>query len=81
VRGSSKVVRLAIARVNTVISQTQKKQLREAFKDKKYLPTDLRAKKTRAIRRQLTPRQKALKTEKEARRLRYFPQRKYAVKA
>ena len=53
----SKVVRLSIAQVLTVISQNQKAALREAFKKKKYLPLDLRPKKTRAIRRRLTKHQ------------------------
>ncbi|GJM85059.1 hypothetical protein PR202_ga01476 [Eleusine coracana subsp. coracana] len=52
-----KVVRTSIARVLTVISQKQKSALREAFKNKKYLPLDLRPKKTRAIRRRLTKHQ------------------------
>ncbi|CAA0842068.1 60S ribosomal protein L35-2 [Striga hermonthica] len=49
-----KVVRLSIAQVLTVIAQKQKAALREAYKNKKYLPLDLRPKKTRAIRRRLT---------------------------
>lgn len=49
-----KVVRLSIAQVLTVISQKQKAALREAYKNKKYMPLDLRPKKTRAIRRRLT---------------------------
>ncbi|KAL3653128.1 60S ribosomal protein L35 [Castilleja foliolosa] len=52
-----KIVRLAIAQVLTVISQKQKSALREAYKNKKYLPLDLRPKKTRAIRRRLTKHQ------------------------
>lgn len=52
-----KVVRLSIAQVLTVISQKQKTALREAYKNKKYLPLDLRPKKTRAIRRRLTKHQ------------------------
>lgn len=52
-----KVVRTSIAQVLTVISQTQKSALREAYKNKKYLPLDLRPKKTRAIRRRLTKHQ------------------------
>uniref|UniRef100_A0A2P2JAP1 60S ribosomal protein L35 n=1 Tax=Rhizophora mucronata TaxID=61149 RepID=A0A2P2JAP1_RHIMU len=52
-----KVVRLSIARVLTVISQKQKAALREAYKKKKFLPLDLRPKKTRAIRRRLTKHQ------------------------
>merc|ERR1711874_487021 len=46
-----KVVRLAIAQVLTVITQTQRQELRKHFEGKKYQPLDLRAKKTRAIRR------------------------------
>jgi len=49
-----KVVRLSIAQVLTVIRQNQLKNLREAYAGKKYLPLDLRPKKTRAIRRRLT---------------------------
>lgn len=52
-----KVVRLSIAQVLTVISQKQKAALREAYKSKKFLPLDLRPKKTRAIRRRLTKHQ------------------------
>lgn len=55
--GCSKVVRLNIAQVLTVISQNQKTALRAAYKHKKYLPLDLRPKKTRAIRRRLTKNQ------------------------
>ncbi|CAG8476212.1 9611_t:CDS:2 [Diversispora eburnea] len=47
-------VRKSIARVKTVISQTQRNHLRNFFKGKKYKPLDLRPKKTRAIRRKLT---------------------------
>jgi len=54
---SSKVVRKSIAQVLTVISQKQKSALREAYKNKKLLPLDLRPKKTRAIRRRLTKHQ------------------------
>ena len=52
-----KVVRLGIAQVLTVISQKQKSALREVYKNKKYIPLDLRPKKTRAIRRRLTKKQ------------------------
>ncbi|KMZ68274.1 60S ribosomal protein L35 [Zostera marina] len=76
-----KVVRKSIAQVLTVVSQKQKSALREAYKNKKYLPLDLRPKKTRAIRRRLTKHQLSLKTEREKKRERYFPMRKYAIKA
>ena len=36
------------------MNQKQRQNLREYYKNKKYLPHDLRAKKTRAIRRRLT---------------------------
>ncbi|MBA0761902.1 hypothetical protein Gotri_024477, partial [Gossypium trilobum] len=75
-----KVVRVSIAQVLTVISQKQKAALREAYKKKKFLPLDLRPKKTRAIRRRLTKQQQSLKTEREKKREMYFPQRKYAIK-
>ncbi|KAK8552810.1 hypothetical protein V6N12_041384 [Hibiscus sabdariffa] len=70
-----KVVRLSIAQVLTVISQKQKAALREAYKKKKFLPLDLRPKKTRAIRRKLTKHQASLKTEREKKREMYFPMR------
>lgn len=42
----------------------------------KYVPIDLRAKKTRAIRRRLTKAQAGAKTEKAAKKARAFPLRK-----
>ena len=77
----SKVVRKSIARVFTVINQTQKAQLRIYYKDKDLMPLDLRYKKTRAIRKSLTKEQKALKTVKQQKKEKHFPLRKYAVKA
>ena len=77
----SKVVRKSIARVLTVINQTQKAQLRAFYKDKDLMPLDLRFKKTRAIRKGLTKEQKALKTLKQQKKDKHFPLRKFAVKA
>lgn len=51
---NSNAVRKSIARVLTVTNQKQRQNLREFYKNKKYLPLDLRHKKTRAIRRRLT---------------------------
>ena len=51
------------------------------LQSKKYTPLDLRMKKTRAIRKGLTPHEKSLKTSRELRKMRAFPQRKFAVKA
>ncbi|KAK1270153.1 60S ribosomal protein L35 [Acorus gramineus] len=76
-----KVVRTSIAQVLTVISQKQKSALREVYKNKKFVPLDLRPKKTRAIRRRLTKHQLSLKTEREKKKEKYFPVRKYAIKA
>lgn len=53
----SKTVRKSIACVLTVISHNQRSALREALKGQKYLPLDLRAKKTRALRRALSTEQ------------------------
>lgn len=47
----------------------------------KYVPLDLRVKKTRAMRRRLTKHQAAARTEKQVKKARAFPRRKYAVKA
>ncbi|KAG5457449.1 MAG: hypothetical protein BJ554DRAFT_2532, partial [Olpidium bornovanus] len=74
-------VRKSIARVNTVISQQTRDQLRLFYKKKKYLPLDLRPKKTRAIRRRLTSHEASRKTLKAQKKSIHFPRRKYALKA
>merc|ERR1712199_44329 len=76
-----KVVRLSIARVLTVISQNQKAALQKAYEGKQYIPIDLRAKKTRAIRKALTKEQKNKLTVKAAKKAAQFSPRKYAIKA
>ncbi|XP_060107585.1 large ribosomal subunit protein uL29 [Heteronotia binoei] len=76
-----RVVRKSIARVLTVINQTQKENLRKFYKGKKYKPLDLRPKKTRAMRRRLNKHEEGLKTKKQQRKERLYPPRKYAVKA
>ncbi|KAK2080961.1 60S ribosomal protein L35-4 [Prototheca wickerhamii] len=76
-----KVVRKNIARVLTVVTENQRNALREAFKGKKHQPLDLRAKKTRAIRRRLTKRQANAKTVKQQKKIAAFPKRKFALKA
>ncbi|KAI9063221.1 ribosomal protein L35 [Trametes sanguinea] len=74
-------VRKSIARVLTVMNQKQRQNLREFYKKKKYMPLDLRPKKTRAIRRRLTKHEASLKTLKQRKKEIHFPLRKYAVKA
>lgn len=73
-------VRKSIARVLTIINANQRAQLRIFYKDRKYLPLDLRAKQTRAIRRRLTPSEASRKTQKQKKKNMHFPQRMYAVK-
>ena len=77
----SKVIRKSIARVLTVISQTQRDNLRKFYQKKKYKPLDLRPKKTRAKRRELTKFERTRKTLKQKKKDIHFPQRVYAVKA
>lgn len=76
-----KGVRKSIARVLTVHNQLQKDGLRKAAAGSKYLPKDLRYKKTRAMRRALTRSEKNKKTHKQRCRLAAFPAVKYAIKA
>ncbi|CAD1812279.1 60S ribosomal protein L35-B [Candida parapsilosis] len=75
------IVRKNIARVLTVINLNQRENVKAFYKGKKYQPKDLRAKKTRAIRRQLTKFEKSQETEKAKKQRITFPQRKYAIKA
>jgi len=74
-------LRKSIARTLTVINANQRHQLRLFYKGKKYLPLDLRVKKTRAIRRRLSEKDASRVTQKQKKRQMHFPQRKYAVKA
>lgn len=74
-------VRKDIARVLTVITANQRASVRAFYAGKKYQPKDLRAKKTRAIRRRLTKFEASRITEKQHKKNLAFPQRKYAIKA
>lgn len=76
-----RVFRKNIARVLTIMNQNQKENLKKFYRRKKRVPTDLRPKLTRAMRRQLKPSEKNKKTKREIRRLQQFPQRKYMLKA
>lgn len=76
-----RVFRKNIARVLTVMQQNQKENLRKLYRGKKYIPKDLRPKRTRAIRKALTPKEKKIRTAKELRQKRKWPERIYAVKA
>ncbi|WWC72502.1 60S ribosomal protein uL29 [Kwoniella pini CBS 10737] len=74
-------VRKSIARVLTVINHKQRDNLREFYNKSKYLPLDLRYKKTRAIRRRLTHKESHAITEKQHKKNIHFPARKFALKA
>lgn len=77
----SKHVRKAIARINTLITAMDRTAAKEAHAGKKNLPVDLRAKKTRAIRRRLTKDEASRKTVRQQRKLISSKMLKYAVKA
>ncbi len=76
----SKVVRKSVARVLTVISQKQRENLRKLYNRKKFKPLDLRHKKTRAIRRELSKHERSRKTLRQMKRDSRHPPRVYAVK-
>lgn len=78
---SSRVVRKSIGRVNIVMHQKTKENLRKLYKITSLKPLDLRPKKTRAIRKALSERDASRKTLKELRSQSLYPQRKYALKA
>ncbi|KAL0620606.1 60S ribosomal protein L35 [Plecturocebus cupreus] len=60
-----RVVRRSIARVLTVINQTQKENLRKFCKGRKYEPLHLPPKKTRALRPRLNEHEENPKTQKQ----------------
>ena len=76
-----KGVRKSIARVLTVYNQNQKTEIRKVYSGAKFVPKDLRMKKTRAMRRALTKDQKNKKTTRQIKQDRHFPMRKYALKS
>merc|ERR1712189_175165 len=67
-----KDVRKSIARVITVISHTQRENLRKFHAAKKYKPLDLRMKKTRAMRRALTKHEAGLRTLRQIKKDTHF---------
>lgn len=77
----SGLVRKSIARILTVVSQTQKANLRKFYAGKKWKPYDLRPKKTRAIRKALTKSELNIRNRKQIRKAALYPKRLYAVKA
>eukprot|EP01061_Rhynchopus_euleeides_P007766 TRINITY_DN1681_c0_g1_i2.p3 TRINITY_DN1681_c0_g1~~TRINITY_DN1681_c0_g1_i2.p3 ORF type:complete len:124 (+),score=60.54 TRINITY_DN1681_c0_g1_i2:106-477(+) len=74
-----KTVRRSVAKVLTVLNQNQKAALRKVYAGKKFVPRDIRVKKTRAMRRALKPEELAAKTLRQQKRDAAFPQRKFAL--
>lgn len=74
-------MRKNIARVLTVINLKQRANMREFYKNKKFQPLDLRAKKTRALRRKMTKHERSLKTERQHKKDVHFGTRRYVLKA
>lgn len=75
------LVRKNIARVLTVITANQRANVRALYAGKKYIPKDLREKKTRALRRALSKEDAARITLKAKKQRIAFPKRVYALKA
>ena len=74
-------MRKDVARVLTVIRKRQLTDLKKYYAKSKYTPLDLRAKKTRAIRRRLTKFEEKQETERQRKTRIHFGPRLYAVKA
>ena len=72
-------VRKSIATVLTVIHEKKRDQVKADNKGKKYLPRDIRGRKTRAIRRRLTKKQENKVALRVLKRKQNFPQRRFAV--
>ena len=74
-----KSVRNSIVSVLTVIHEKKRDLVKAENKGKKYLPRDIRGKKTRAIRRRLTTKQESKLALRLLKRKLNFPQRRFAV--
>ncbi|VEL43598.1 unnamed protein product, partial [Protopolystoma xenopodis] len=68
-----RVLRKSIARIYTVINQARKLHQREIFSSRRWVPKDLRPKKTRAIRRRLSRKERRMKTPRAHRLASAFP--------
>ena len=75
-----KVIRKNIARINTVLVQKQRDELKKVYADAKFKPKDLRSKHTRAFRRSLKTYQLKKKLLKVQKKESNNPIRRFAVK-
>lgn len=74
-------MRKNIARTLTVQNQKKRDAIRGKTRNDNYKPLDMRAKKTRAIRRRLNTTQRLAKTLKQQKKDAYFPVRRIALRA
>lgn len=79
--GKLRSTRKNIAKVLTVINQSQKEQLQKFYRGKKVRPTDLKPRKTRAMRKALNKHEESLKNLKTIRRERRTALKNFALKA
>ncbi|KAL4483814.1 hypothetical protein ABPG72_006189 [Tetrahymena utriculariae] len=75
------IVRKAIAKYLTIINEKRRQAVKNQFKGKSLKPLDIRVKKTRAIRRKLTKKQREAVLVKTQKKLNNFGLRKFALKA
>merc|ERR1712159_238940 len=76
-----RVVRKSIAKVLTVLNEKRRNNAKSEWKNKKYNPYDLRAKRSKHARRQLTRFQSSQQTARAAKKAGNFRPRKFAVVA
>jgi large subunit ribosomal protein L35e len=78
-----RLVRKAISRVLTILSENQKQHVLKLYENKKLnkLPKDLRPKLTRAMRRRLSPREAGKRTLRQIKKDAHFSNVKFAVLA
>lgn len=63
------------------MNQSAKLRQREAYRGKRYVPKELRPRKTRAIRRRLSKHERSIHSEKMLRKIRSYPARQFAILA
>jgi len=78
--GKIGTMRKNIARILTVLNQTERANLRKFYAGKKFTPKSLRPKLTKSRRQALKPKEKARKTRAQLRHAAKYPLRKFAVK-
>lgn len=75
-----RTVRKAIARTLTIVTEKQRGAAKAQYAGAKRLPTDLRAKKTRAMRKALTKKEAGLKTLRQKKREIHYPKLQFILK-